>query len=151
MSAPADEAEAVHEAALRLLARRDHASGELTTKLIQRGFDRARVEAELARLTEAGLLDDARFAEAFAEQRAERGDGPIKIEAALRQRGIAAEVSAAALDGVAPDWPAHARAALAKRFGATPAADQRERARRARFLQGRGFPAELVRRLLDDD
>ena len=43
----------------------------------------------IERLTEAGGIDDARFARLFAEdKRALRGWGPERIEEALRARGV---------------------------------------------------------------
>ncbi|MCA1806160.1 MAG: RecX family transcriptional regulator [Xanthomonadaceae bacterium] len=43
---------------------------------------------------------------------------------------------------------AKAQATALRRFGETPAEDAREWAKRARYLQYRGFPADLVRRVL---
>lgn len=105
----------------------------------------------MERLAASDLQSDTRFAEAFVAQRVERGDGPAKIRAALAERGIAAEGIEAALAPFAEDWPGRAAAVLRKRFGAAPADTWDERARRARFLQQRGFPAEIVRRATEFD
>jgi len=142
-----DNQEAVHEAAVRLLARREHSRAELTAKLLQRGFDDQRVDTEISRLAAAGLQDDTRFASLFAEQRAARGDGPRKIEAALGERGIPPETIASALEPLRDGWRERAREALRKRFGEAAATDRKERGRRARFLQSRGFPGGLAAEL----
>lgn len=81
------------------------------------------------------------------EERVERGDGPLKIRAALGERGIAAAVIDPALEAFAEQWQERAEAAARHRFGAAAPASWNERARRARFLQQRGFPAEVVRRV----
>lgn len=118
---------------------------------MRRGYASDAVAAEVERLAASDLQSDTRFAEAFVAQRVERGDGPAKIRAALAERGIAAEGIEAALAPFAGDWPGRAAAVLRKRFGAAPADTWDERARRARFLQQRGFPAEIVRRATDFD
>ncbi|MDZ7750001.1 MAG: RecX family transcriptional regulator [Halofilum sp. (in: g-proteobacteria)] len=53
----------------------------------------------------------------------------------------------AALAAFGDDWDQRASAAARRRFGTTPPGDWDERARRARFLQQRGFPADVVRRV----
>lgn len=145
-----DDQEVVHEAAVRLLARREHSRAELTAKLAQRGFDEQQIESEIARLAATGLQDDARFADLFAEQRAARGDGPRKIEAALRERGIPAETIASALESLRDGWRERARDALRKRFGETAVRDHKDRGRRARFLQSRGFPGGLAAEVIEE-
>lgn len=107
------------------------------------------METELGRLQAEGLQDDRRFAELFADQRVNRGDGPLKIRAALSRRGIDDADADAVLAPWSQEWPARAAAALERHFGTAPASDRREAARRGRFLQGRGFPAEVIRRVLD--
>ncbi|TFH88405.1 regulatory protein RecX [Billgrantia azerbaijanica] len=139
------------EDAIRLLARREYARAELAARLAAKGHDPAAVAASLDALAEEGLQSDARFAESFVRARLSRGQGPLKIRLELERRGIdreclgatlAAFVESGELDGFA-----QARAALAKRF-AGPGDTPRERARRERFLAGRGFDAEQVRHAL---
>jgi regulatory protein len=137
---------ALHEAAVRLLARREHAAAELVAKLEQRGFAHTDAAAEVERLAADGLQSDERFTTLFVEQRVERGDGPMKVKAALNQRGVAAGQIDAALAAYEDEWPALARAALEHRFGGGVPVTRNERARRARFLQQRGFPAAIVGR-----
>ena len=136
---------------MRLLARREHAAGELASKLVRRGFERAAADAEIARLAREGLQSDERFAELFVEQRAARGDGPLKIRAALDERGVASERSDAALAPYDDEWSSRAREALQGRFGGEAPASRRERARRARFLQSRGFPGSIVARVTGEE
>ena len=135
------------EQGIRLLARREHSRRELRRKLAARGHDAAVVEEVLAELAQTGLQSDARFAEGYVRSAIGRGHGPVKIRAALRERGIDAEGAAKALDTDA-DWLRLARVALAKRFGAQAATNHAlERTawlRQARFLAGRGYPADVV-------
>lgn len=144
-----DNADAAYAKGVQLLARREHAVTELAGKLKRQGFDPDAVSEAVDRLVDDGYLSDARFAEAFVRQRCEQGQGPVKIRAALAERGVDEALAQDALDQQAVDWLEQARAARLKRFGARPPADLKERARQARFLAGRGFEAEQVYRVVD--
>jgi regulatory protein len=148
---PASGAEEVRDAAVRLLARREHSARELTRKLCDRGWPEDRVEAALAALAAEGLQSDARFAESFARQRAERGYGPRKIDAELRQRGVERDLIAVALEQVDVDFFESAADFYRRRYGEPDATlSYRERARRAQALTRRGFEPEHVRALVGD-
>jgi regulatory protein len=112
--------------------------------------DQDQVETVLDSLQAHGWLDERRFVEQFIRQRSGRGQGPLRIRAELRQRGIADDLVDALLLDDETDWATRLRAAAGARFGDAPPADERERARRARFLEQRGFPAALVRSYLFD-
>lgn len=146
-----DDARALHEAAIRLLTRREHAAAELAAKLEQRGFERAAAEEQVAELARAGLQSDQRFAEGYVAERMERGDGPVKIRGGLEARGLAREAVDTALEGLEVDWIERAREVARQRFGEEAPTSWRERARRARFLEQRGFPADVVRRVTQFD
>lgn len=125
--------------AMNLLARREYSQGELTERL-HRAFpdESADVLAEvIATLAEEGLQSDQRFVEGYVRLRVSRGQGPRKIAQELVQRGVDGDLSAPEL--AALDWAELAAEALHKRFGAAPPHDERERARRARFMTQRGF------------
>ncbi len=121
------------------LARREHSEQELARKLAARGYTDATVAATLAALVADRLLSNARFAEAFAHARVQRGSGPQKIRAELRERGISDELIDSCLESFADNWRELAREVREKRFGKRQPADFRERSRQMRFLQQRGF------------
>lgn len=87
----------------------------------------------------------------FVRSRSERGDGPLKIRYGLRERGVDDGLIDAYLVRDTELWMEAARAQRDKRFGEGTPRDQRERARQARFLQGRGFPGDVIRRVLNED
>jgi regulatory protein len=135
---------AARAAAVALLARRDFAIGELREKLGAKGFGAAAAAAVIAELIADGVLDDQRYAHNYVRWHGGRGQGPIRIAVALRQRGIDAAVVESAL-AAGPDWRALALKVCRARFGAQPAASWADKARRARFLQYRGFSADHIR------
>ena len=95
-----------------------------------------------------GWLSDDRFAENYLRMRVEKGYGPMRILAELKDRGVDEELIANLLRGCAVDWNEQATAARRKHFGACSHRDFKERARQARFLQQRGFSADQVRAAL---
>ena len=106
------------------------------------------VEAALERLESEGLLSDSRFAEAFVRSRIARGQGPVRLRHELRRRGLDAAHIDLALESAEVDWNAHAEDVLLRRFGDSTPVDARDRARRIRFLQQRGFSFEACHKLL---
>jgi regulatory protein len=134
----------VRRAAMDLLARREHSFRELQTKLVQRFGDSPLVRAEIARLRDERLQSDERFAEAYLFSRSRRLYGPGRIKAELRERGIDDTVIAALFREAEIDWQTNLRQLVETRFGKQPAADFKEKAKRLRFLQYRGFSADDV-------
>ncbi|MGM0535124.1 MAG: regulatory protein RecX [Pseudomonadota bacterium] len=138
--------------AIRLLARREYSRRELAERLAARGHASESIAQCLDDLAEQGLQSDARFAESFLRSRILRGQGPLKIRVELERRGLDRETirhafaeSEQAGEG---DWGALACEALARRFTG-PGDSPRERARRERFLAGRGFDFDQVRHALE--
>ena len=80
--------------ALRALGGRAHSSGELREKLRRRAQSAEDVDAVLAKLKEAGYLDDRRFAEAYAAARLQdQGLGKMRVLRDLRQRRVAPKLA----------------------------------------------------------
>lgn len=144
--------------ALRYLAMREHSRAELARKLARHAEDSPeepaapRIERLLDELSARGLLDEARAAEALVSAQAARFGG-MRLRHNLRARGVEPAAAEAALGGLAGTEFARAREVWLRRFG-EPAADPADRARQARFLAGRGFGADVIRRVvrgLDED
>lgn len=91
-------------------------------------------------------LSDERYAEARARQLA-RKYGAARIAHDLRAKGIADEAAAGASAGAAGDEIERAREILRRKYS-FPATTREEYARRARFLQSRGFSYEVIRRVV---
>ncbi|MFP4273321.1 MAG: regulatory protein RecX [Halothiobacillaceae bacterium] len=137
------------DAAVRLLAHREHARAELARKLRDRGYAAYEISEALDALEARDWLSDRRYAESFLRSRIAKHQGPFKIRAELRKNGVDEDVIEAALAEQAVDWLELAREQVVRRFGAEAPADERERARRFRHLQARGFSGEVARRAID--
>lgn len=149
-AAPPDASE-VRARALALLARREHSLRELQRKLQQRDYPADLVVPVLQDLLAEGLLSETRYADEWLRSRVARGQGPNKIRAELRQRGLSDEQIGRALADAAANWGQLATEARRKRFGSSLPATRLEWSRQARFLESRGFAAEHIRQALGDD
>lgn len=88
------DAAGLFDYALRALAGRAHAAGELREKLLRRAERAEEVAAVLARLKEDGYLNDRKFAEAFSTARLENEKlGRMRVLADLRKRRVAPAVA----------------------------------------------------------
>ena len=84
------DGEALWAYALKLLGGRAHSTGELRDKLRRRAERAGAVDEVLARLKEAGYLNDQRFAEGFAAARLSNDKlGRTRVIQDLRQRRVA--------------------------------------------------------------
>lgn len=148
MRAVLDSAVAVRRTAMDLLARREHGRVELSRKLRLRGASAELIEGALDRLEADGLLDESRYLQSYVGSRARSGYGPLRIREELAQRGMQREAIAQALAEAGIDWAAQLRDVWRRRFAAQLPADAKARAQQGRFLTYRGYPADLVGRLL---
>ena len=149
-------------AGMDMLARREHGSSELKTKLSKRfrkrDCDPSTVEQVTQQLIEEGLLSDERFAASRVRQLAGRGYGPSRIRNHLRQQRVEHLISdnmEEAFDSKV-DWEAEATAVYEKKYGGVTIegdwdARQRERGRRLRFMQYRGFSSDVSQNLVNKD
>lgn len=132
-----------------LLARREHSRLELSQKLTRK-FSAAdvqeQIQEEVAKLHREGLQCDLRLAEAFIRARTSKGQGPMKIRAELKGKGVSDDDVAAAFDECNPDWFFLAQQVAEKKFGPgfCELQDLKEKARVARFLGQRGFSYDHI-------
>ena len=120
--------------AARALRSRDLSAAELDARLDRANVAPAARAEMIERLTEAGAVDDARFARSRARALANRGAGDSLVRHDLETRGIAAVAVEAAIESLEPE---HVRAArLCARRGAGP--------KTARYLARKGFSDDAI-------
>lgn len=138
--------------ALRYLAQREHSRAELERKLSQKVQDTEVASAEqqickaLDELAAAGLLSESRAAASVLSGQGQRY-GVRRLRQTLQAKGIEPELLSATLQQARSTELDRAREVWRRRFG-TPPADAAERARQMRFLAGRGFEGEVIRRVV---
>lgn len=146
--------EAAHRAALRALARRAHARFDLRRRLLQKQHPPHAVDEALDRLSDVGLLDDARFAVDYAAAKARRGRGPARLVRDLQSQGVDRRIAEEAVrtslaaEGVDPADAVRALAEKRARQLAGLPAPVRKR-RLVAFLARRGFSGGDIREVVE--
>jgi len=157
----ADAEVRVRDAALNLLSYRARTRRELKTRLRQKGFTTARIDACLDRLEQRGLLDDSAVAAAFVRDRLlHRPRGKARLATELRAKGLDPDMAFETIDRVfdaegasdtalaieaAEGWLRRQGAGLVAALGGEPG-PERDKARRRLhgYLSRRGFRGDAL-------
>jgi regulatory protein len=132
--------------ALRLLSQREHSRPELERKLQRFEEEPGTLARVLDALEAKGFISEARVLESVLHRRAGRL-GAARIRQELQAKGLQPEAVAEAMDRLRGTELERAREVWRKRFGEA-AQDPAERARQMRFLAGRGFGGDTIRRVV---
>ncbi|SFD64177.1 recombination regulator RecX [Streptomyces aidingensis] len=149
--APADPVERARALCLRLLTGAPRTRGQLAEALRKREIPEEAAAAVLDRFEEAGLIDDAAFADAWVESRHHgRGLARRALARELRTRGVDStliEEAVSRLDGERETETA--RELVARKLRATRGLDRQKRIRRlAGMLARKGYPEGLALRVV---
>ncbi len=129
----------LRERALRLLARREHSRAELARKLAAHAESREALESLLVELENKRQLSNERYAVERARS-LERKYGSTKIRHDLKAKGVDKEI----INHISSEGELECARAILKRKYRDPVTNRQERAKRMRFLQGRGFPLDVI-------
>jgi len=140
----------LRERALKLLARREHSRKELGRKLSEHTDDPQEVERALDECEARGWLSEQRVVEQVVHSRRSRF-GIRRIERDLEANGISGDAAASALSQLKEGEVEAARAVWRRKFGGGPPRTPAERARQARFLQGRGFELDVIFKVIEGE
>jgi regulatory protein len=145
---------ATYDRAIGLLAVQGRSARDLSRRLKQRGEQPAHIDAAIARLTEAGLLDDASYARQVARSRVSgRGDSRRRVSRVLQQKGVARDVVDEAVAEVfadeSVDEEALAEESARKKLRSLSGEDVPTRRRRLYgYLARRGHDSDVIRRVM---
>ncbi|WEJ63306.1 regulatory protein RecX [Thiomicrorhabdus lithotrophica] len=156
----ADLSKRIEAKAVALLAMREHGSKELQQKLLKKfpetpeflseyseqpGLVKRLVNDVLRTCQENNWQSDERYLEQAVRNYVDKGHGPQKIRQKLQQTCYDSDLISAALDWDESDWAELAQTVLEKKYGnAQKPAEQKEQAKRMRFLQSRGFAPSTI-------
>ena len=145
------DAAGLWEYAVKALAGRAHATGELREKLRRRALSPEDVDATLARLKDYGYLDDRAFAESYAAARLENQRfGKNRVLRDLREHRVASTLAEGTVRKVYQnvDEEKLVEDYLRRRFRAPVLQDEKELAAAYRRLLRAGFSPGTVIRVL---
>ena len=132
--------------ALRLLSQREHSRAELERKLAPHEEVPGELAKALDELQARDFINDGRAVDSIVHRRSGKL-GAARVKQELAAKGLSGEAVAQALADLRETESSRAQEVWRKKFGQAPQ-DPQERARQMRFLITRGFPAEVVRRIV---
>lgn len=138
----------LQQKAIALLSSREYSAAEIRRKYMA-SAEPDLVEQLLQWLSDYGYQSDDRFAAVFVRSKARAGHGPMRIRQALRQKGVKDSLVQRKLEEFEGDWYALVVQVYEKKYGFKPIADHKERAKRQRFLQYRGFDSDQIYHAMD--
>ena len=130
--------------AVHILSMREHSKLELFVKLNNKEANVDVVDKVMRFLSENDYVSDTRFTETFVRAKANKGQGPIKIRAQLKQKGVDEHTIQNHLDEQSDRWFDIAQAEYDKKYCELLVTDYNSWTKRARFLQGRGFTMDHI-------
>jgi regulatory protein len=130
--------------AVDLLSRREYSRRELVQKLKPHAETEEQLEAVLDQLAGKSWQSDQRYAEQLLRAKGSR-HGSLRLRHAMREKGLDAEIIEQTLAG--QNDQQQAQAVWQRKFGSLPQTRE-DKARQMRFLAGRGFPADVIHRVL---
>jgi regulatory protein len=139
-----DSHEAAYQQALKFIDVRSRAEAEVRRNLVEHGITPEVIDEVLERLRRAGMVDDARFAQNWVENRREfRPRGRRALAQELRQRGLEDEAIAGALEAFDDEGSAYQAAVnQSRKLKSLEWLDFRQKL--SSFLARRGFSYEVI-------
>ena len=132
--------------ALRLLSGREYSRLELERKLIVFEEEPGSLAAALDDLQAKGFISEQRVLESVVNRRASKL-GASRIKQELQGKGLDPQAVAEAVNALRATELARARDVWQRKFGQAPE-DAGQRAKQMRFLAGRGFGGDTIRRVV---
>jgi regulatory protein len=132
------------ETALAAVERKERTAHEVASLLERRGFVPAEIETAMRRLSEAGVVDDERFARRYSDDKRElSGWGAERIRDALLARGVEGSIVDAVLAADTHDDQIDRAREIVIRRG-RPLDANRDRQRALGYLTRRGYDSEIA-------
>ena len=140
----------MRQRALEYLGKREYSYAELGQKLkshLEEDESFEQITEILEDFKTRGWLSDARFTEQIVHARSHKF-GSAKIANELREKGVSQDLIETAIEQVKENELDNAKEIWRKKFKKPP--DSRDAwARQARFLQGRGFGFDVIKKVLN--
>lgn len=134
---------------MHYLALREHSAYELKQKCLKKGMNAIQLDQVINTLIAKNIISDRRFTENYIHWRYEKGFGIVRIRQELVEKGIATNLIDEFLFEDDEQWQISMIQVLTKKYGNTKKPlSFKEKAKRARFLEYRGFPTGLIRAYL---
>ena len=140
-----DDDKRARDLAFRAVNNRERTEQELREYLERKRLDAPEIEAAIAELVSLGFVDDAEYAQRFADDRRLLDQwGSERIARDLARRGVGTDAIEGALSGLERTDELQAAVELLDRRYRTPFDGDRDRDKAWRLLVRRGYEAEIA-------
>lgn len=146
--------EKVLDSAYRILTRRGHSRAELLKKLKKKEYPEEYINFALYECERLGFINDEEFAHQYYEELKYRQYGVRKIELYMYKKGLNKDLIQKTIDKFDSEAEQYERAvnALGKKLKSLSRENDKwkKRQKAYRFLITRGFPSQIVSRVIED-
>ncbi len=144
---PKQSAPSLMGRALRYLSRREHSRQELRKKLLPYAESEGELDELIEKLVQQSWLSDQRYAEGLVRRKSDRY-GSLKIIEELKQQGINGHSLSELKESLKHSDAHRAWDLWHRKFTEGPSKDPKERSKQMRYLVAKGFPMEVVTRVV---
>lgn len=142
---PITEPDKLRNRALYWLGQREFSVKDFRTKLERVCEDEVMIENLLEDFIAKDWLNEQRYMASFVRQKISAGLGLYRIRQELNQHGIKQNQSELYFEELNFDWFEQALATYQKKYGIGECQDFKEKAKRYRYMQYRGFSPDQIK------
>lgn len=135
--------------ALYWLSKRDYSIKDFRVKL-DKVCELTDLKEELVEdFIQKDWLNEQRYMTSFVRSKISAGLGQRRIVMELQQHGIKTSEAELYLEQMEVDWFEQAQATYSRKYGEKPITDYKDKSKRYRFMQYRGFSSEQIQYAMD--
>lgn len=144
-----DDLKSIRQYLYRCLVRREYTQVELRRKLEQRQVEKSLIDAVLSEFENKHYQSDARFAEAYLNERSRKGFGVERIRYELKEKGVSEELIDSVISNSEINWNEWAQKVRQKKFGSQLPQDFESKMKQMQFLKYRGFDSDSIKSIFE--
>ncbi len=141
---PITDPKKLYNRALYWLSKRDYSVADFQKKLDKVCEIDEMKNTLLQQLIENDWLSEERYIKAFIRHKVSAGLGHYRIINDLKQHGIKSQDAEHWIEESNTDWFEQAKSTYQRKYGETEIQDHKERAKRFRYMQYRGFSIDQI-------
>ncbi|MUH73122.1 regulatory protein RecX [Psychrosphaera haliotis] len=134
----------LYNRALYWLSKRDYSVADFQKKLDKVCEIEEMKSSLIIRLIENDWLSESRYIAAFVRSKTAAGLGTYRIINDLKQHGVSSADAEACIESQTTDWFEQAKDTYHRKYGETEVEEYKERAKRFRYMQYRGFSVDQI-------
>lgn len=148
---PITDPKKLYNRALYWLSKRDYSIADFQKKLDKVCEQEPMKSALIEQLIDNDWLSESRYINAFIQSKISAGLGQFRIINDLKQHGVKSQDAEVWFEADSTDWFEQAKSTYTRKYGETEVHDHKERAKRFRYMQYRGFSIDQIKYAMSSD